>query len=349
VLFSSCKNDLQLNAPYKEIPFIYAVLNPQESRQLIRINKVFLGEGDANVKAKVADSVNYKEGEITVSLKRFENNTQVDATPGEKEIVFSEMMTRTDPGAFSQDQRIYFSDKKLFTYGEYRLTVKNNRTGNVFTAKANSLDSVSLKAGFRPLSINPSYPYPPGTIPEEYVDYTGTGKKILRFLVNSGKLYQVVIRTHFYDTSATKRFDYVDYNFDPLPEKDKEVFAGQTLMRFELTPPQYFSALGVALPRKNLPEAVYGRKVYMIEYLIFATTQEYADYLEYNSPKFSINQVTPLYSNFDNKAAYGIFTFRSRCSVKKEPSSTMINEFSRNSNTCNYRFYASDLTILGCQ
>jgi hypothetical protein len=69
-VISSCKNELELNAPYKEIPTIYAVLNPQDPTQTIRINKVFLGEGDANVMAKVHDSVNYKPGELTVTLEK---------------------------------------------------------------------------------------------------------------------------------------------------------------------------------------------------------------------------------------------------------------------------------------
>ena len=68
VLLNSCKNDLELNAPYREYPSIYAVLNPQDRIQVIRINKVFLGEGDANVMAKVADSVNYQPGELSVTL-----------------------------------------------------------------------------------------------------------------------------------------------------------------------------------------------------------------------------------------------------------------------------------------
>jgi hypothetical protein len=58
--FSACKNDVNLNAPYKEVPTIYAVLNPNEDVQMIRVNKVFLSETDANEVAKIADSVNYQ-------------------------------------------------------------------------------------------------------------------------------------------------------------------------------------------------------------------------------------------------------------------------------------------------
>ena len=84
VMFTTCRNDLELNAPYKEIPSIYAVINPSEPVHVIRINKVFLGEGDANAMAKVADSVNYPAGELTVTLRRFVNDKVTDA------ILFSE-------------------------------------------------------------------------------------------------------------------------------------------------------------------------------------------------------------------------------------------------------------------
>src|SRR5688572_3067377 len=67
-LLPSCKDKLELNAPYKEIPSVYAVLNVQDKLHMIRINKVFLGEGDANLMAQVADSINYPAGELDVRL-----------------------------------------------------------------------------------------------------------------------------------------------------------------------------------------------------------------------------------------------------------------------------------------
>jgi hypothetical protein len=80
LFFSSCKNELKVNAPYKEIPSIYAILNPTETEQMIRINKVFLGEGDANKMAKVSDSVNYAENELEVKLERFLDGKKVQAS-----------------------------------------------------------------------------------------------------------------------------------------------------------------------------------------------------------------------------------------------------------------------------
>ena len=108
LFFSSCKNDLQVNAPYKEIPTIYAVLNPQEVLQMIRINKVFLGEGNANDMAKVADSINYQAGDLTVTLERTLYGTAVAATPtGNKQIItFRDSVIQTNPGTINTTQRV---------------------------------------------------------------------------------------------------------------------------------------------------------------------------------------------------------------------------------------------------
>ncbi len=107
--FNSCKNDLKVNAPYKEIPSVYAVLNPQEKVQIIRVNKVFLGEGDANKMAQISDSINYPAGEITVTLNRFLNGVQVDANPilKKRTIVFRDSMILASEGAFNRNQRVY--------------------------------------------------------------------------------------------------------------------------------------------------------------------------------------------------------------------------------------------------
>ena len=74
--FSSCKTDVDLIAPYEEIMVVYGVLNPADSVQYIRINKAFLGEGNAYQFAQVPDSFQY--GDILdVKLERYKNNNMI--------------------------------------------------------------------------------------------------------------------------------------------------------------------------------------------------------------------------------------------------------------------------------
>jgi hypothetical protein len=321
---------------------------------VIKINKVFLGEGDANVMAKVADSVNYPEGELEVTLTRYVNDNQVNATPdngGQRTITFRDSLsTSLVPGAFSTTQRLYVNSNKLYTSGQYKLTVHNRHTGNDFVSRANSLDSINGNQGFRPMTTVPSYPYPPSTSPGEYIDYANYNG-VVRFVPDKvAKIYQVKIRTHFYDSSGVgKKYDYVDYDFGTRDEKTATTSGNLSFIVTDFRIADYWNAIGIGLSKKNLSDNIYGRKAYMIEYFVYSSTQEYLDFLQYTSPSFAITQNTGIYSNFDKEAAIGIFTFRTRCSIKKEPANFMINEFSRNPNTCNYRFYDSQLHILGCQ
>lgn len=342
VLVFSCKNELKLNAPYKEYPSIYAVLNPYEKIQVIRINKVFLGEGDANQMAKVADSVNYQPDEITVTLKHSSNP---------KVIVFRDSVVTTAEGAFNRNQRVYISNEKLDTTGTYTLIVKNTHTGNEFRAKADVIPRISANQGFGPLTP-PYYPYPPGTL-SGYINYssptpTNVVGSILFQPVSKAKIYKVVVRTHFYNDMGVNgtSYDYVDYVFDD--PKGTRTLSQVSYVNITFRSGDYFSNMGVGMSRKNLPE-VNGRKVYLIEYLVYATSQEYLDYLQYAAPSLSLNQNKPLYSNFDNQAALGIFTFRSTCLVQKEPDPVFVNAFSSNPNTCKYTFYDSNNTVLGCK
>src|SRR5690606_15227001 len=130
----------------KEIPSIYAVLNPSDNVKTIRIHKDFLREGDANVMAKVSDSVNYAPGELSVTLKYKAEGFGKTFTGA---ITFTEAVLETAPGAFSTNQRVYQTDtvlpdlitiwsgtNSISSVYIYTLTVLNKHTGNVFTATA---------------------------------------------------------------------------------------------------------------------------------------------------------------------------------------------------------------------
>lgn len=349
---TACKNDVELNAPYKEIPSIYAVLNPFDEVNTIRINKVFLGEGDANVMAKVSDSVNYQPGEITVTLKSKKSAI----------ITFSETLVETEPGAFTTSQRVYTTKEQIpavdmtgtvSSIPVYTLTVKNNRTGNIFTATASPVQKVFVSNidGDLRLPHYPNYPAPDKVVEKDFTDYNSR-RGAVYFPPNKNDkaaIYKLVISTVYSNYYAGwKALDSVDYVFGNRYPKDATRLGGTDYITTSFNPADYFSAVGVALGKKNVDKSVY-RKLERIHYHIYASTQEYLDYLEYAKPSLSFNQTKPLYSNFVDQAAIGIFTFRSHVVVMKLPTSSFVNAFSYNPNTCQYRFYDANGVWQGCQ
>lgn len=349
----SCNDKLELNAPYKEIPSVYAVLNPQEQKQVIRVNKVFLGEGDANQMAKVADSVNYQPGEITVSLTRsyYQTKDVTPDAPGLETLVFEEEVIQTSPGAFNTTQRVYTTTKKLFPFGDYTLRIKNNKTGNVFTATTAALDSVRI-TGLQPFS-GPYYPIMPGTLPSfektNYIDYSEPAYLYkLPYKPNNAKIYMLRIRVHFYDSvagSPNNTFHSVDYDFsNQYGDKAYTAAPFAGFLVAEMRGSDYFSAVGNALSKANLkdPTTIWGRKAFKVQFFIYSSSQEYMDYLQHAAPSLNISQSKPIYSNFDEKKALGLFTFRTRFTIMKDIHPYFINAFALNANTRPYGFLLSN-------
>ncbi|MBK8817481.1 MAG: hypothetical protein IPN42_19320 [Methylococcaceae bacterium] len=68
-VFVACKTDFELNAAYKETTVIYGLLDQSRNVQMIKINKAFLGSGDANAFVKL-NSINYNPADLSVYVER---------------------------------------------------------------------------------------------------------------------------------------------------------------------------------------------------------------------------------------------------------------------------------------
>ena len=72
----SCTNDFILTSPWKEIPVVYAILNPRDDNHYIRVEKAFLDpETNALLVAKIADSLYYRPDEVSVFLQKIGEST----------------------------------------------------------------------------------------------------------------------------------------------------------------------------------------------------------------------------------------------------------------------------------
>lgn len=358
-LFNSCKNDLKIIAPYKEIPQVHAILTPQDQMQMIRINKVYLGEGNANDMAQVPDSVNYKAGELTVWLERYlwGDKTGANVSNSKTELFFRDSLIQIDAGAFSRTQRVYVLNDLLHESGTYKLFIKNNHTGNIFTASAVSIPPPPL-TGFQPFAI-PFYPYTPqpGDPDSYFTDFSNynTEYKIRTKAANGGYLHDLTIRLFYFDsitpttTYPGGRIDkFYDYTFFPKQLYQLEDFASSKVFGFTFRSVNLFAEFASDLQKRGNPFGFKGRRLFKVDFITYAVTQEYYDYLQFSAPSLSFAQEKTLYSNFDNKAALGIFTFRSRRTVAKVPATVFIDEFAYNANTCSFNFYRSDYTFGSC-
>jgi hypothetical protein len=116
-----CSTELDINAPYKDITVVYGLLNMRDSVQFIKINKAFLGEGNAFDYAQIPDSNEYGEGDITYAkIFRKQNGIRVDSFPLRDTVLGNRL-----PGTFyGPEQRFYyFVENQTFSLPQSQIQV----------------------------------------------------------------------------------------------------------------------------------------------------------------------------------------------------------------------------------
>ena len=350
---TSCKNDLEVLAPGEESVSVYGVINPNQSVQNIRINKVYLTDGDALTAGQDASQINYGPGELKVTLQRFMSGSTTPTlttvgNPTKKEIVLTETVVTTASGDFNANQRIWQTTDKLFNTGEYKLTITNVSSGKEFTSQTVMVDSVKSNGSIMPFNWYPN-PSPPNAFPTHcngyvldnplgtgtkrsaYVDYSNTSfTPDIKFKsVANGVLYKVIMRFHYIDSLAggVGIRNYVDYNFATEKSPSK---AGNEQMSVSFPAIDFYRNLATEIPKKTTGTVLF-RTSHYIEYIITAGNDDLNTFLEINQPSNSIAQDKPNYSNING--GVGIFASSSRSSISKDLLDDFIDEIVENSIT----------------
>lgn len=364
ISLSSCKNDLDVLAPGEESVSVYGVLNPNESVQNIRINKVYLTDGDALTAAQDVNQINYGPGELVVTLQRFMtgSSTPTLTTIGnttKKEIVLTETVVTTAGGGFNVNQRIWQTTDKLYKSGEYRLTIKRaSDNSTIAYAQTNMIDSVSTSAAssninpFSYLPNNPNYyplhgnypAIPQSTDKYKYVNYdVFSNQKTISFKsVPNGKIYDLIMRFHFTDSSSTGTVtkDSIDFNFNQ--QRSATLEGGELFQNFKFTVNDFYINLAGELQKRN-SQNIVARKTKYMEFIVYAGTDNLNTFLLINQPSNTIAQDKPFYSNITN--GVGIFACQSSSKVAKDLWNDFIDKIACHPSTYPYLFYQSNGTV----
>ena len=150
IFFSSCKNDLNINAKWKETIVLYGMLNANDSIQYIRVAKAFLNENSGALQvAKISDSLYLDSALVTIrstdnqfndTLKRVWNITK-------------------DSGLFANDINPLYTFKTKDTKAldpnkRYYIEVVSPKTGNRVWAETNIVGKANISSPFRDSNSN---------------------------------------------------------------------------------------------------------------------------------------------------------------------------------------------------
>lgn len=325
LLLNNCKNDLEVVDEWKENMVVYGLLNQADTIQYVKINKVYLGEGDALQMAQVYDSIYYDTTKIEVKLLKLKNGN-VSSTY----YLQPDLSIPKDPGIFSYPNQLIYKLKttgtaKLDSSCEYHLEVKNKVSGYTASGKTKLLSQLPIAA---PAGVP--------TVDYSYTSSTPAGVKAAWESIPNGRLYSLTIRFYYteYQLNNVTLQKYVDWNFGnqrSLNIKD----GGDDMSVTALNSEFYTNIASKITDNTNVVkrEANIG---YNLEYIFSVAADDFSTYMEANAPSSGIVQDKPTYTNIEN--GIGIFSSRYTRIIRKSLSAKSIDELNNGSHTAHLKF-----------
>lgn len=129
-IFSSCNNEVPVNAEWQDIAYVYGILNPIADTQFVRIGKAFLGDGPPSEFAQIPDSIYYQN--INVSMEEL-SGERVDRSFSLERI---NRPGQLQPGFFTTEEfHLYYTTEQLDTSKTYRLVIEKPDGGPTVSAE----------------------------------------------------------------------------------------------------------------------------------------------------------------------------------------------------------------------
>jgi len=302
LFIASCSTKFDINANWQEITVVYGLLNQNETTHYIKINKAFLGEGNALYMAQVEDSSSYNN-KLDVKVEEWENNTMTNFWYLDTTTIYNK-----EPGIFyNPNQVLYKFNASLNENRTYKLIITNQITGKQVTSETELVHQFSI--------IKPSV---------TKVNFTSSSAvDVLWYSTENGKRYQLNIRFNYKEVDPAFPTDtltkYVDWLFAPIVTDNtisgKEIksnYIGQSFysnLYYKITTDPNYNPNAQRFPDNN---AVSPRN-YSIDFIVSVAADDFNTYMEVSEPSNGIVQEKPSYTNITG----GIGIFSSRYNVTK--------------------------------
>lgn len=340
LLLSACSTDLDVTGNWKETMVVYGLLDQSHDTQYVKINKAFLGEGNAYQYAQQKDSVQFANS-LTVQLQRIKNGNPLGAP-----------IQLQPNGTIPKDAGIFYSAdqtyaiysypsigaNKLNADSQYELSILNNETGTQATATTSLVGDLSIS---KPLASTASF-YFVSALSVNYpfmVEWKSTA---------NGRLYQLFIRFNYMeyidnngdlvvDDSVTKKLDWY------FTEQRTSSTAGGETMNVTFAGKNYLKYIGNTI--QDSPNVIR-RKALKTDLYVTGGSDDLSTFIDVNKPSTGIIQEKPEFTNINN--GLGIFTSRVTAIMSRNLEATTLDTLACGQYTRNLRFENSAGILPAC-
>jgi len=279
-LFSSCSNDVDIYADYKDITVVYGLLDSSDDTTWLKVTKAFSGPGNAIVFAQDPDSSNYSY-KLDVKIKGIENGIE------KQTIVFDTITIKNkkpgDSVFYFPNQLVYYTTQALDADYKYTLTI--NKQQENLTAETGLVNDFTI-----------SYP-------NRYINFM-SDKDIEWYSGKNGKRYEASLVFHYKELLAgSSDTTYGSVGWYLGMRKSNTLDGGED-MYIGYLGNAFYSTLENQLDKPLNVKRWAGN----VDVVIASASQVFDTYIEVNEGNDNLLSEVPVYTNIEG--GYGIFASR---------------------------------------
>jgi hypothetical protein len=305
VLFMACETDFEVNAEWKEVTVVYGLLDQSQPQQYIKINKAYLGEGDALQMASVADSVNYNPADLEVKIFKVKEGDTLGF------VTLYDTILEKDSGLFATDENIIHTTPSNFFLTnnadekDYILSIINKKSGKEVWAKTHLIHALALDIPpNQPIGlyefINPNAPLPISPLEKSQttVDWDHFNRQDES---KEGKIYQIIARIYYTDFFQNHTIPaHLDWMQPQI------TYDGSNEMHCTFEGDAFVNTLANKI--KNTDSTLIARRLSHVELFFTVGSEDLQTYMAVNEPFEGIVQERPVFTNINN--GIGLFSCR---------------------------------------
>jgi hypothetical protein len=312
----SCSNELEINAPYKDVTVVYGLIEANQDTNWVRIHKTYLGNEGINGGSQNPDSIYYKDIEVSIE--------EVDAASGivhgRWPLVLDSTTFQMEPGFFTVDGfRLYRFDHTINDTRSYRIIIEKP------DGEGETVEAIT------PVVKNFNVTRPSGI---QRITFGRTGQDFEWQEAVNARIYQSFLRFYYVEVNKDRMADstqkFVDYQ---LPNRYGTTLNGGKEMTVNVSYDQFYRFLSNAIePTTDKNRFFRGMDIY-----VTAGADDLTTYINVSQPATGVVQDKPFYSNVSNGA--GIFSSRNEAErLRAQFSNASIDSLVKGIYTCGLRF-----------
>jgi hypothetical protein len=283
IVFHSCRNDIKLNADYKQIMVVYGLLDNNDTTHYIRIQKAFQNtDASAQTISQNPDSLYFDTIEASVT----------DLTTGASWQLQKETSIIKEPGYFQNKVNILYKFKgTLDATHRYRLFARDLKTGYFVTSETDIV-------GYPTKIFSPA---------GDTIDILANKQMKMQFSSGrNAKSYDLFFRFVYteYDSVTNNYIDSKDVDFYISRQRPTNSLSGNEDITESIETEDMITFIGNSIP----PAKGIKRVASFLRACHAGAADDLNIYLDVSKPSIGIVQKKPEYSNVNN--GYGIFSSR---------------------------------------